>query len=149
MSKAYKATSDEELLKELLSTDAKSELVHFAARKVLVLEKERDQLKAHISELAEEADNYLCQNLCGCGHPVCRKCTNDNYLNAVIIKTPKQSLAEIQAKAVEDFAEGCKILLVDMTFYEKVDEQEVESNVYKLSIEWADAIRANKLRSKG
>lgn len=42
------------------------------------------ELEKALSQLVEESSDYLAQNKCGCQHPHCRSCDNDQDLSEQI-----------------------------------------------------------------
>ena len=94
-----------------------TEIDHFTRslsdiKEIVELQKENEELRAHINELRNEVDY---PNICGDkkvqdsgGDTVCRygracsSCDDYMYRMDILNKTPKQSLVDIQANAIEE-----------------------------------------------
>jgi len=76
------------------------------AEEIKQLQHERDELKGHCVFLVQELSDLSAQNACHCGHPHCNRCEDTKSAEEMINSTPTQSLAEIQAQAVDNLLEG-------------------------------------------
>lgn len=59
------------------------------------LREEYEKLRAENRNLKDELFDYYTQNKCGCGHPACKRCRDDRFVEDVLADTQPAPEGEI------------------------------------------------------
>ena len=86
---------------KLFESDEASELTNQAARYIEALQKELDAANAHIAEMVSVIETDI------------NKTGGNLRLEGLLVKTPAQSLASIQADAIHKAIEKCRVAQTD------------------------------------